>query len=463
MKITDTVTDCTTNDLHATTPETSTQTAYDGTTPIKFELVKHGLIKPKNDDQKQSKITKEACTALGLPIDTKGGKKSPEQNVAILKWLIAKYAKQSESTDLPIVEPVAPAEEVAEAIEPAEVLPVPEVTTNADLFALETVTPSNQIIINTDLITEINNQISLAESNADKALEFQDRAIAHSQNAGVLLLQVKATLRHGEFGGWLLENINVSERQAQRYMRSAKGLPVLRTITKTDTVSDLKNDADLVAQVETLETEALRLENEKLQHELLKAQQAAEDLRNNQTQIIDAKVSAVISTERAALIVESSAATQTLEKQLSDAKDKIARDKKDLDKAITDGVRCKMNELDNEIRRKELSPEGLTESIKELRETKSELNEEVGAIQKHNKSVEKIKDYLTSVKGYTWDLLDDSASTPVENLNDWYLIDDALDKLKQDVADIISNGKTLREVIKSQPIDGEVVTGELVI
>jgi hypothetical protein len=37
------------------------------------------------------------------------------------------------------------------------------------------------------------------------------------------------------------------------------------------------------------------------------------------------------------------------------------------------------------------------------------------------------------------------------------LIDDAVDKIKADIAEIIDNGKTLREVIKSQPIDGEVV------
>lgn len=43
---------------------------YDSTTPIKPELVKAGIIKPINDDQKQSKLTKSACTALGFPIDS---------------------------------------------------------------------------------------------------------------------------------------------------------------------------------------------------------------------------------------------------------------------------------------------------------------------------------------------------------------------------------------------------------
>lgn len=137
---------------------------YNGITPkLGYQITEVLKLCSSTNAKKISELTKEACTALGLPLDTKGGGKPPAQNVAIFEWLRDnKTTNATESIDLPIVEPVAPAEEVAEAIEPvanelnltqvvndaapaeaitqiepAEVLPVPEVTTNADLFALK--------------------------------------------------------------------------------------------------------------------------------------------------------------------------------------------------------------------------------------------------------------------------------------------------------------------------------------
>ncbi len=429
------------NDLNTT--DTPTQTTYNHTKSLGYHIVEVLKLCSATNAKKISALTKEACTALGLPLDTKGGNKPPEHNVAIFEWLRDnKSVKQTDSTHPPIIEPVAPAE-IVEAIEPKP---------TTDLFTLETVTPSNQVIITTDLITEINNQIALAESNADKALEFQDKAIAHSQNAGVLLLQVKATLPHGAFTAWLAENIDVSERQAQRYMRSAKGLPVLRSITKTDTVSVLNSDVDLVAQVELLETESLRAENEKLQNELLKAQQAADDLRNQQAQIIEAKVSAAISTERADLVVENSSAIQSLEKQLSDAQDKIAQQKKELEKSIKDSVARELGKMETEINQTRYRIEMYERDLNDLKKVKLELDAEVGALAVHTEAIKEIQSNLSSLALHFSDAFDTNTMPP-KTTNDWQKIKGALQKLMIELDDFVN---------QHSAIDGAVLVGELV-
>ncbi len=92
---------------------------------------------------------------------------------------------------------------------------------------------SNGTAIQQSVADEIN-----AEHEA--ALRLAGDAIEHAKRAGELLLAVKGTLPHGEFGAWLTENVVVSARQAQRYMGAALGKPLpIRMIAKNDTVSHL--------------------------------------------------------------------------------------------------------------------------------------------------------------------------------------------------------------------------------
>lgn len=80
---------------------------------------------------------------------------------------------------------------------------------------------------------EINRLHALATDHAGKAIDY-------AKQAGRLLLDVKAGLPHGAFLPWLADNVAVSERQAQRYMRAALGKPVsTRALAapKSDTVS----------------------------------------------------------------------------------------------------------------------------------------------------------------------------------------------------------------------------------
>ncbi len=69
-------------------------------------------------------------------------------------------------------------------------------------------------------------------------------AINHAIEAGKLLMRVKARLPHGEFGGWLGRNLDVTDRQARRYMAAAQGKPIpARAIASNRTpVSDLVNE-----------------------------------------------------------------------------------------------------------------------------------------------------------------------------------------------------------------------------
>ena len=76
-------------------------------------------------------------------------------------------------------------------------------------------------------------------------------AINHAIEAGKLLIAVKQRLPHGEFGGWLEKNLEVSDRHARRYMAAAQGKPVpVRAIaSKRTPVSVLKEEQKDAAPV----------------------------------------------------------------------------------------------------------------------------------------------------------------------------------------------------------------------
>jgi hypothetical protein len=81
-------------------------------------------------------------------------------------------------------------------------------------------------------------QINTHHTNAMKQAK---EAVQSAKAAGELLLQVKATLPHGTWTDWLKSHLNVSDRQAQRYMAVAlgKAVPVRKLAGKSDTVSVL--------------------------------------------------------------------------------------------------------------------------------------------------------------------------------------------------------------------------------
>lgn len=88
-----------------------------------------------------------------------------------------------------------------------------------------------------DMAAEINRLHGIAVARAGEALQY-------AADAGKLLLEVKASLPHGEFVAWVEKNLSVSVRQAQRYISVAQGKPqpiraIAGTVPKNDTVSFL--------------------------------------------------------------------------------------------------------------------------------------------------------------------------------------------------------------------------------
>jgi Protein of unknown function (DUF3102) len=52
-----------------------------------------------------------------------------------------------------------------------------------------------------------------------------ERGAQHAMNAGDLLIEAKAQLKHGQRLPWLRDHCSMSERTAQLYMRMAKARP----------------------------------------------------------------------------------------------------------------------------------------------------------------------------------------------------------------------------------------------
>lgn len=84
------------------------------------------------------------------------------------------------------------------------------------------------------------------------AIKHADLAIKYACKAGEMLLQVKSELKHGGFIPWVEANLTVSARQAQRYMRAARGEPMTPRSIKSDTMSYLTGPSWLPTDPATL-------------------------------------------------------------------------------------------------------------------------------------------------------------------------------------------------------------------
>ena len=85
------------------------------------------------------------------------------------------------------------------------------------------------------LAEQINHEHQQAEDSAKKA-------ISHALAAGRLLVEAKSQVKHGEWLPWLKANCDVSDRQAQRYMKLADNWQAIES--KNDTGSDLTVTSD---------------------------------------------------------------------------------------------------------------------------------------------------------------------------------------------------------------------------
>lgn len=83
-----------------------------------------------------------------------------------------------------------------------------------------------------------------------QALTKAGEAVAHAQQVGKLLQQVKDTLGHGQWLPWLAENVSFSPRQAQRYLQVAAGrpLPIRAKAKATASASHLESRPSFVPE-----------------------------------------------------------------------------------------------------------------------------------------------------------------------------------------------------------------------
>lgn len=93
-------------------------------------------------------------------------------------------------------------------------------------------------------IREIHRLHALASKTADKAVNY-------AKEAGLLLIQIKKNLPHGQFGVWITRNLSVSARQAQRYIAVAEGKKIspVEICNKNDTMSHLTDEDLLIGSI----------------------------------------------------------------------------------------------------------------------------------------------------------------------------------------------------------------------
>lgn len=73
----------------------------------------------------------------------------------------------------------------------------------------------------------LSNHAERINNHHDAAQAAAQSAIEHALQAGQLLIEVKASLAHGELTDWITQHCRFSTRTAQAYMRLAKQLPTL--------------------------------------------------------------------------------------------------------------------------------------------------------------------------------------------------------------------------------------------
>lgn len=73
-------------------------------------------------------------------------------------------------------------------------------------------------------------------------------ALKHALRAGELLLEAKALVKHGQWLPWLSANVDVSERQAQKYMQLALNRPALEAKAPSEADLTIGDALELIAK-----------------------------------------------------------------------------------------------------------------------------------------------------------------------------------------------------------------------
>jgi hypothetical protein len=72
--------------------------------------------------------------------------------------------------------------------------------------------------------------------------------LKHALRAGELLLEAKALAKHGQWLPWLSANVDLSERQAQKYMQLALNRPALEAKAPSEADLTIGDALELIAK-----------------------------------------------------------------------------------------------------------------------------------------------------------------------------------------------------------------------
>lgn len=262
---------------------------------------------------------------------------------------------------------------------------------------------NDMIVIPT--VEQINIEHQLANSKASEAVQ-------HATNCGLMLLQVKASLNHGEWLPWLNGEIEagrlaVGERQARRYMQLASNRTRESNLIETPSIRaalELLSDKDPEAQQGTLidveaerqareaaeakaeaERQARELFERRAQESQAESNERRKKIRDLETEIDKLKEQS-IEIKEIEKIPDDYEATKNKVELLQKKLDELIKQQ---DKIIKDQVIAKLNERQQELNKLERDKQDLESVIARHKSNLESLSSEVRRIEAHRGVIEK--------------------------------------------------------------------------
>ncbi len=254
-------------------------------------------------------------------------------------------------------------------------------------------------IIAVPTVEQINIEYQLANSKANEALQ-------HATNCGLMLLQVKASLGHGEWLPWLNGEIEsgrlaVGGRQVRRYMHLASNwtresnlleAPSIRaalellsdkeateqqgTLIDVDAERKAKEEAELQLEAEKRRTQEFREESNERRKKIreLERQLALVDSAEPEVKVVEKIPDDYETIKRQS--AELREQTDSLQKQLDDLQ-------KQQSKLVNDQVKTKLQDRQSELDKLEADKKAIEEIVSRKKAYLDSLSGEVKRIETH--------------------------------------------------------------------------------
>ena len=312
------------------------------------------------------------------------------------------------------------------------------------------------------------------------------------------LIIAKEKCGHGGFEKWIGFEFEMNIRTAQNFMNVAEkfsdkneiisflkptalymlSAPSMPESVRTEIIDRVENGESVnLAEIQRLKKESADLQASKqaLQNDLMAKVQRLDEaeakvrfqaltvdalekqndvFRRGDQQFIDSQVEKA----KADLILENQQAIADEKRKAENALAELERLKKEQAKAISDGVRRELSTMQNEIEKKQYQIEMHNRDIEKLREVEMSLEREVGYLQTHKKSIERIKDNLSFLTVSFSDAFDTNV-IPAEVVGDWDAIYFAISKLKKQM----SVWRDEKSPLESNALIGELVDLETIL